>query len=216
MRLISLFQLAGKFSKLASIKHQQQQQIRANGTSVSYMNGVNHSTNSHVQKLPVSTVYGKAGGFSVVNPAKKVTTKKFPPPVNVGVAPASSTTTTTVLVKTRPLQPINHSTSGAKAQSSLSAPGRTFQSLFQQEVLSSIRKKGSPHRDEAAGGSAAATATATANTFREPKATNFPATKKATVKQQTASARLKRSFSQSAHHEALQRIPPTAKVSFQL
>ncbi|XP_055697185.1 uncharacterized protein LOC129798187 [Phlebotomus papatasi] len=209
--------LAGKFSKLASIKHQQQQ-IRANGTSVSYMNGVNHSTNSHVQKLPVSTVYGKAaGGFSVVNPAKKVTTKKFPPPANVGVAPAASSTTTTVLVKTRPLQPINHSTAGAKAQSSLPAPGRTFQSLFQQEVLSSIRKKGSPHRDEAAGGSGTATAaTATANTFREPKATNFPATKKATVKQQTASARLKRSFSQSAHHEALQRIPPTAKAATEI
>ncbi|XP_059612170.1 uncharacterized protein LOC132258735 [Phlebotomus argentipes] len=164
--------LTGKFSKLASIKHQQ---IRANGTNVSYMNGVNHgSANSHVQKLPVA--YAKAG-VAVVNQGKKMTSKSVSP---------------TVVVKTRPLQPINHSSGGAKG---VLQPGRTFQSLFQQEVLSSIRKKTSPQHES------------TASTFREPKATHFPATKKATVKQPSASARVKRSFSQSAHHEALQRIP---------
>uniref|UniRef100_A0A1B0CC88 KANL2-like probable zinc-finger domain-containing protein n=1 Tax=Lutzomyia longipalpis TaxID=7200 RepID=A0A1B0CC88_LUTLO len=182
--------LAGKFSKLTSIKHQQQ--IRANGTSVSYTNGINH-----VQKLPVASVYGKAG-VAIVNSAKKVTTTKKIPPVNVGV-PSTGGAAATVVVKTptRPLQPVNHSIT-TKQQTSLPPPGRTFQSLFQQEVLSSIRKKSSPQRDDTV---------IAPSTFREPKATNFPATKKTTVKQQNASTRIKRSFSQTAHHEVLQRIP---------
>ncbi|GAB0087626.1 hypothetical protein DMENIID0001_019550 [Sergentomyia squamirostris] len=187
--------LAGKFSKLSSSirqHQQQQQQIRANG-NVSYMNGVNHSSCPQSQRLPITTVYGKA----IVNQAKKVTTtKKIFPPTTV----VTSTAPPTVLVKTRPLQPINHSATAGKAPSAtILSPGRTFQSLFQQEVLSSIRKKTPPHHDDAG-------VLPTVNTFREPKATALPP-KKSTVKSQTVSARLKRSYSQTTHHEALQRIP---------